>query len=565
MRLQPFLFPFLLLLPAMICRADTPPLDQPSAFLPTIGSAWMSLETPADGVPGSGFGLRPIRALAASLRQGDARLVADFAVELIEQQRHLPALVLDSRGHGDDGTGRLDALLLGSRIDKAELSAGIGRDRSGDIRPVLNLRLPVRIPTLHSAWLSAGLGGPDGPLLETGWAVAEAGSFVTLGLRRDRGLVGRAVIQFDAAGQDEPWFRRARQPDGGYFTDISLSQSPGAAFRAALPDTGPPPARTTLSSHRLGLPGVAVGLGGSDIDALRQHRISPAEIRRNSRFRRAETPDSLSHHWELQLDALSELEPGPRGYPWASRASAGARAHLLPFAGLIVTGEGRVATAANIGWPRWQPPSAGRDDAALYLHRRFSLDRAQMAFVRALTPSLDMLVEAGHLDPMHGGGGLELRHQPLRARWSLGTVIHHVWKRPPTVQTIYRGTGRTTGFVTGGWEGQDGGTRSELSLGRYLAGDWGGTYTLSRQFGTGVTLSLDATATTGSSRMGLTLTLPLIGFGTHMEALARVRVRPMARENAERLDRALTLSDLRFAAGYVRVIRDWDRGMLRVR
>lgn len=559
------LFLCLLLLPVLTCRADTPPADQPTAFLPTTGSAWMSLETPADGVPAASFGMRPIRALSAGLRQGDAGLVADFAIELLEQQRHLPALVLDSRGHGDSVTGRLDSLLAGSRIGKAELSAGVGRGGTGDLRPLLNLRLPVRIPALRGAWLSAGLGGPDGPLLEAGWAVAEAGSFVTLGWRRDRGLVGRAVTQFDGYGQEEPWFRRTRRPDGGAFTDIGLSQSPGAAFRAALPDTDPPSPRVILSSHRLGLPGVAANLSGSDIDGLRHHRISPAEIRRNSRFRRADPPDSLSHHWEMQVDALAELEPGPRGYPWASRASAGVLLHVLPFAGLILTGEGRVATAVNIGWPRWQPPSAGRDDAALYLHRRFSLDRAQAGFVRALTPALDMLIEAGHLDPMYGGGGVELRYQPLRARWSLGTVVHHVWKRPPTVQTIYRGSGHTTGFITGGWEGQDAGTRSELALGRYLAGDWGATYTLSRQFGTGVTMALDATATTGSSRMGLTLTLPLIGVGQHVEALTRVRVRPMARENAERLDRALALSDLRFAAGYARVTRDWDRGLLRVR
>ncbi len=563
MRLLPSLC--LLLLPALACRADAPPAGQPTAVLAPHGAAGVSLVTPAPRGARTTVGLRPVRALSASLRQGDGGLVADVAAELIEQQRHLPALVLDSRGHGDSMTGRLDSLLLGSRMAWLELSAGIGRDGTGDLRPVIHLRLPVRLPGLRSTWLSGGLGGPDGPLLEAGWAVEEAGSFVTLGWRRDRGLVGRAVIQFDGASQDEPWFRRTRQPDGGTFTDISLSQSPGAAFRAALPDAAPPSPRVTLSSHRLGLPGMAVGLSGSDIDALRRHRTSPAEIRRNSRFRRADTPDTLSHFWELQVEALSELEPGPRGSPWAGRLSVGGLLHVLPLAGWILTAEGRVATAANIGWPRWEPPSAGRDDAALYLHRRFSLDRAQMAIVRALTPALDLLVEAGHLDPMYGGGGFELRHQPVRARWSLGTVIHHVWKRPPTVQTIYRGTGRTSGFIAGGWEGQDGGTRSELALGRYLAGDWGGTYMLSRQFGTGVTLSLDATATTGSSRMGLTLTLPLIGIGQHVEARTRVRVRPMARENAERLDRALSLSDLRFAAGYARVSRDWDRGLLRVR
>lgn len=559
MRLIPALF--LSLLPALCCRADTPPLDHPTAWQPTIGSAWVATEVPADDVASVGFGMRPVRALTASLRQGDRGTEADFAVELMEARRFRPGLVLDSRGHGGSLTERLDSLLLGSRLGMVETSAGIARHGTGDLRPVLHLRLPLPIPGLRTAWVSGGIGGPDGPALEAGWAVVEAGSFVTLGWRRDRGLTGRAVMQFAGGEQDQPWFRRTRRPDGGRFTDIGLSQSPGAALRAAMPDDGTPRGRVTLSSHRLGLPGVAASLTRADIDALRRHRISPAEIRRNARFRRADVPDSLSHHWELQLDALSELEPAPRGYPWASRLSAGARLHLLPFAGLILTGEGRIATAAWLPWPRWYPPSPGRDDAALYLYRTFSLDRAQAAWVGALTPSLDLLVEGGHLDPMYGGGGMEMRYQPLRARWSLGAAMHHVWKRPPTVQTIYRGTGSTTGFAQAGWEGNDGGTRSDLSLGRYLAGDWGGTFTLSRRFGTGVELALDATATTRTSRMGLTLTLPLIGFGQHVETLARMRVRPMAREYAERLDRALTLSDLRFAAGYGRVTTDWDQGL----
>ncbi|OYQ31533.1 hypothetical protein CHU95_20535 [Niveispirillum lacus] len=563
MRCLPYLC---LLLLAPICRADTPPTDQPTAFLTTIGSGWTAMEMPADGVPATSFGVRPVRALLTTLRQGEDGLVADFALEMLAQQRHMPSLVLDSRGHGDSITGRLDSLLLGGQIGKVELSAGIGQDWRGHLRPVLNVRAPFRLPLLRDVWISGGMGGPDGPLLEAGWAVRGSGSFATLGWRRDRGLIGRAGIQFDGKALAEPWFRRSRRPDGGRFTDIGLDQSPGMALRAALLETGsPPPARITVSSHRLGLPGVAASVAGSDLDALSRHRISPAEIRRNSQFQRAPTPESLSHRWEMQADVFNEFEPGPRGSPWSSRTSVGGRLHLLPFVGVILTAEGRIAMASNIGWPRREPPSAGRDDAALYLYRRYSLDRVQVTFVRALSPSVDLLVETGHLDPMYGGGGVELRYQPWRARWSVGTVLHQVWKRPPRVQTLYRGTGQLTGFLTGEWEGQDGGTRSNLSLGRYLAGDWGATYALSRQFGTGVTWAIDATVTTGSSRIGLTLTLPLIGFGQHVDTVARVRVRPMARENAERLDRTLTLSDLRFAAGYGRVVRDWDHGMGRVR
>ncbi|MFV3131062.1 YjbH domain-containing protein [Niveispirillum sp. KHB5.9] len=559
MRLHPSLF--LLLSLALPCRADGPPSDQPGAWLPAAGSAWIATRTPGDGVPGLTFGMRPIRPLVAAIRQGDAGAEADFAVELADGRGALPLLVLDSRGHGGSRTERLDSLLLGARLGEVEASSGLARAGDGGLHPLLHLRLAVQVMGVRG-WLSGGLGGPDGAMVEAAWPL-EPGTMVSLGWRRDRGLVAGAVFQLAGAAYAEPLFGLSRRADGGRFTDIGPFQSAGAAFHAGLPQDAVVPPRVMLSSHRLGLPGVAVGLLGPDLEALRRHRLSAAELRRNARFSRADTPDDLVRHWELQLDATSELEPGARGDVWASRLSAGARLHLLPFAELILTGEGRVATAAYVPWPRWEPPSAGRDDAALYLHRRFSLDRAQMAYVRALSPSLDLLVEGGHLDPIYGGGGAELRYQPLKARWSLGAVAHHVWKRPPTVQTIYRGTGRTTGFVTAGWEGRDGGTRTELALGRYLAGDWGGSFTLSRQFGSGLELGLDGTATVKTTRLGLSLTMPLAGLGGHVETLARLRVRPMAREHAERLDRAVSLSDLRFAAGYGRVSHDWDQGLRR--
>ena len=125
---------FLSLLPALCCRADTPPLDHPTAWQPTIGSAWIATEVPADDVASVGFGMRPIRALTTSLRQGERGTEADFAVELMEARRFRPGLVLDSRGHGGSLTERLDSLLLGSRLGMVETSAGIARDGAGNLQ-----------------------------------------------------------------------------------------------------------------------------------------------------------------------------------------------------------------------------------------------------------------------------------------------------------------------------------------------------------------------------------------------------------------------------------------------
>lgn len=561
MRLFPVLI--LLLLLALPGWAGVPGIaGQPSAFQPAEGTFWVGLETPEDEVAGISAGMRPVKPLSVTMRQGDWGAQADISLELHEGRGLLPNLVLDSRGHGVTMTERLDSLLLGWKPGGVEVSAGVGRAGDGQVRPVLNLRMPVKIQPIGEIDVQAGFGGVYGPMLGIGWS-PKPGRHVSVNWQRDRGLLVNVVQQFAGNSLDEPYFGQARRPDGAAWTDIGPFMSPGAALHEALAEQHPTSDRVMVAGHRLGLPGVSARLYAPDLKKWKRHRISAAEIRQGTRFERAATPDRLANHWEMTLDATLEAEPGPRGYPWASRASAGARLHLLPWPGLVLTGEGRAATAANIPPPRWYPPSKGRDDAALYLYRRFSLDRAQIAYVRALTPSLDLLAEAGHLDPMYGGGGGELRYQPLKARWSLGLAAHHVWKRPPSVQTLYRGSGHTTGFVSAGWEGQDGGSRSELSLGRYLGGDLGTSFTLARQFGWGVELGLDATATTRTSRLGLSLTLPLIGFGQHVDTVARLKIRPLAREYAERLDRALTLSDLRHAAGYARVAGGWDQGFRR--
>lgn len=555
----------LLLLLAPPAWAAAPGLSgQPTAFQPAEGAFWLGLEIPEDNVAGVSVGMRPVKPLSVTMRQGDWGTQADVALELAQGRGLLPSLVLDSQGHGATLTERLDSLLLGWTPGRVEVTAGMARTGGGSIRPVLSLHLPLKrsLPWVADTWIRAGIGGLDGPMLGVGWT-PEPGRSLSITWLRDRGLVAGLVQQFAGDSLSEPYFGRSRRPDAGAWTDIGPFMSPGGALHAALETLHPTSDRVVVASHRLGLPGVSARLYAPDLQKWRRHRISAAEIRQGARFERAVTPDSLASHWEMVLDTTLEAEPGTRGYPSANRASVGARLHLLPWAGLILTGEGRAATAANIPLPRWQPPSWGRDDAALYLYRRFSLDRAQMTLVRALTPSLDLLAEVGHLDPMYGGAGGELRYQKLTSRWSVGVAAHHLWKRPPSVETLYRGSGRSTGHVSAGWEGQDGGSRFELSIGRYLAGDLGTSFMLTRQFGWGLELGMDAAATTRTSRLGLSLTLPLIGLGQHVDTVARVKVRPLAREYAERLDRAFTLSDLRHAAGYARVMRDWDRGFRR--
>lgn len=536
--------------------ADSPPAGTPTAWLPPVGSAWMRVEGTSDGHrPLAGFGLRPVRPLMAALRQGQTGMLADLSVELLAPTDKSPALVLDARGIGGAPDEQTDSLLLGLDLSGLEISAGIGWHGTGGTRPVLHLRR--ELPTPNRLWIAGGVGGPDGPVLTAGWYPLP-GLTLYGGWRHDRGAVSGLALTLAADRFDHPWPLGTGRPARVLSqTGASPWRSPAAQMAAAMPADAQAP--VTLSSHRLGLPGTMVTIPARDIAPWHAHRRSGAEIRRHARFQRADMPARLDRHRDLVLDARLDLEPPGAGREWPRHMSAGLLAHVLPWPGWIATAAGRAGWSSALLVTETADPLPGHGDAAAYRDRSLLLERMQLAHARALTPALDLLLEAGYLDAMHGGGGGEIRLQPPATRWSAGLAAHRVWKRAPDGLGLYRGSRRHSLHAMLGWDSADAATRAQWLAGRYLAGDWGGGLVLSHQAGTGTLLALEATATTRASHLGLTLTLPLGGPADGVDILAQVRVRRLAPAGGARLDRALTLGDLRHTAGYGRLIMDWDR------
>lgn len=554
MRFLLCILPLLMAAHAAAAAAPVAPSTEPTAFLPPVGTAWLSFrQAQVDGVARITAGLRPTRAVTMAIRQGDDAAVADLSLEMLAARDGWPALVLDSRGLGGAREEAWDSLLLGRTLGDLEVTGGAGLSGGGTLHPFLGLRLPMEEA---EGWLTVDSGHGEGPGVEGGWRPLPFLTMTT-GWRRDQGLTAGFTFSLAASGLTTPWPGRERRPDAHDPADIGLWQSPARQLAHALPPGAAAP--LTIASHRLGLPGVAATIMTDDLTRLGRGQRSAAEVRRQTRFQRAAPPDSLGRPWQVLLDARLDLEPVAYAEPLPRRASAGARLDLLPWPGLVLTAAGRAGTAARIEWPETPLPAPGRQDAGAYLDRTYSLERLQIAFVHALGPDLDMLVEAGHLESQFGGGGAELRYQPVLARWSAGVSLHQVWKRAPDWDALYRGTGRLTGHVAGGWESGDAETRSELRAGRYLAGDWGGGIGLMRQFGHGAILAADLDITTWTTRFGLSVTIPFGTIGPAIDMAGSIRVVPLSGAGAERLDRALTLGDLRYSAGYGRLLADWDR------
>ena len=137
-------------------------------------------------------------------------------------------------------------------------------------------------------------------------------------------------------------------------------------------------------------------------------------------------------------------------------------------------------------------------------------------------------VKAGYLEDMFVGAGGQVLWRPNGDRLVLGVDVYQVWQRdfdrlfgmlskncvPPASGCAYHVvTGHISAYSAGPWYGLN----FQVHAGRYLAGDWGGTFQISRRFETGVEVGAFATFTNvpfakfgeGSFDKGIIVRIPL--------------------------------------------------------
>ncbi|HRO11747.1 YjbH domain-containing protein [Amaricoccus sp.] len=128
-------------------------------------------------------------------------------------------------------------------------------------------------------------------------------------------------------------------------------------------------------------------------------------------------------------------------------------------------------------------------------------------------------VSAGLLERAFGGVSGEVLWKPVEQSWGLGAELNYVAQRDPYSPFGFGyydyqvATGHASVYWDTGWYGIE----TQLSAGRYLAGDWGATLAVSRRFANGWAVGAYATKTDvsaedfgeGSFAKGLTLSIPL--------------------------------------------------------
>lgn len=174
-------------------------------------------------------------------------------------------------------------------------------------------------------------------------------------------------------------------------------------------------------------------------------------------------------------------------------------------------------------------------------------------------------VTAGLLEPMFGGLSTELLLRPADSAFAIGAEVNYAVQRDVDQLFGFQDYDVLTGHVSGYWD-FGGGYQAQLDLGRYLAGDWGGTLALERKFDNGWRIGAFATVTDvgfddfgqGDFDRGIMVSIP-VGWasGGGLRDTADVTLRPVLGDGGARLAVDGRLYDLVAPSSGAQLARGW--------
>ena len=194
-----------------------------------------------------------------------------------------------------------------------------------------------------------------------------------------------------------------------------------------------------------------------------------------------------------------------------------------------------------------------RTDLRKYLtESEVTMPLFQVSHAEQLDKDLYGMVYGGYLESMFAGVGGEILFRPTGERWSLGADLNYVRQREFDQGFGLRDYSVVTGHITG-YTDLPYDTLAAVSVGRYLAGDWGTTVDVSREFSNGVRIGAWATITTasgaeygeGSFDKGLYLSIPFDELMS-MSTMRRANLvwSPLTRDGGARLNRSFQLHSM---------------------
>ena len=152
-------------------------------------------------------------------------------------------------------------------------------------------------------------------------------------------------------------------------------------------------------------------------------------------------------------------------------------------------------------------------------------------------------ITVGYLEQMYAGVSGEVLWKPVTSRLALGAELNYVGQRDFDQLFGLRGYEIATGHVSAYYD-LGNGFHGQLDMGRYLAGDWGATVALDREFGNGWRVGAYVTKTNvssaafgeGSFDKGIRITMPMSwAIGSPSKRKNQVVIQSLTRNGGARL------------------------------
>lgn len=186
-----------------------------------------------------------------------------------------------------------------------------------------------------------------------------------------------------------------------------------------------------------------------------------------------------------------------------------------------------------------------RSDFALYLREGDpALARLTGDYLTKLTDDVYGRVSVGMLERMFGGVSGEVLWKPATRDWGLGVELNYVKQRTFESRFSFQDYEVATGHASLYMDTDFYDLSFQVDAGRYLAGDWGGTFSVKRRFDNGWEVGAFATLTDvpfdefgeGSFDKGIYLTIPF-NWVLPYESRSQFStvIRPLTRDGGQRL------------------------------
>lgn len=244
----------------------------------------------------------------------------------------------------------------------------------------------------------------------------------------------------------------------------------------------------------------------------------PLRFSQGNRFWQPRWPDKPAFSWSVgpYLD-LSYFDPS---VPIRADAGIGVGLSYRFAENLSVNVDATQRIVGNIASGSIGPPTPGyprvRTNSLLYSSSSPVIQRATLDYTFRPMDHLYGRLSIGLLERMYAGASAELLWAPANSPFALGVEFNTLRQRSPE-SFLGMNDLRINSWHASGYYSIGDGFNAQLDLGRYLAGDIGGTLTLEREFANGIRVGAYATLTNmpfdvfgeGSFDKGVYLTIPI--------------------------------------------------------